>query len=531
MTSASIRAMLNHASDDMYVYIQKAVSDLEHGASITETAKKFAAVTKTPFRVWAEMCYAVPTFTMYMALRDSNVSENSAAFYTTEVMNLSQRGTATKKLAPLFPFLASIGQTSAQLTNFFGLNVNTFGTIKKPNNEQMQNLARAWLMTGGTMALTYAVLPAIAAGLGDGDDDKGYQWLDSQSLGSFNYLPFPVGDGDFLKVQGGFGPTIFAIQAAIGIDRISRGSDTLGNVAFNLMDSFYRNVTPLAGPDFEARGAEEFVSKMFQTVVPSVAAPVANVAVFNRTYFGNTITQDKYLDATDRRSDIDRDTTESFYKAAAKALYDMPFIGTDVSPEALKEVVKGYTPGILAGIRQWVTDDPLVKDPAFKSVADELGPFYTALGGSMGYGSVGNTEQHLYYAYERMYDRLIQDSGLSDQLKLPDSLKNKVPASQYRTSVLLKAGVDPRIVEDYGAIYELGQTLKDRTKFYHKQLKDAHLRNVPAEGIQEIYNNMRSDRTARISSVLSTLNIHNGNLLRSEIALPDREILDLYRGN
>lgn len=531
MTSASIRAMLNHASDDMYVYIQKAVSDLEHGASITETAKKFAAVTKTPFRVWAEMCYAVPTFTMYMALRDSNVSENSAAFYTTEVMNLSQRGTATKKLAPFFPFLASIGQTSAQLTNFFGLNINTFGTIKKPNNEQMQNLARAWLMTGGTMALTYAVLPAIATGLGDGDDDKGYQWLDSQSLGSFNYLPFPIGDGDFLKVQGGFGPTIFAIQAAIGFDRISRGSDTLGNVAFNLMDSFYRNVTPLAGPDFEARGAEEFVSKLIQTIMPSVIAPVTNVAVFNRTYFGNTITQDKYLDATDRRSDIDRDTTESFYKAAAKALYDMPFIGTDVSPEALKEVVKGYTPGILAGIRQWVTDDPLVKDPAFKSVADELGPFYTALGGSMGYGSVGNTEQHLYYAYERMYDRLIQDSGLSDQLKLPDSLRNKVPASQYRTSVLLKAGVDPRIVEDYGAIYELGQTLKNRTKFYHAQLKNAHLRNVPAEGIQEIYNNMRSDRTARISRVLSTLNIHNGNLLRSEIALPDREILDLYRGN
>ena len=136
MTSASLRGMLEHTADNTLVYIQKAIEQAEKGASLKETSKKLLKAGKAPFRLWSEMMYSVPTATMFIALRESNVNAKDAAFYVTEMMNLSQRGEVTNVLARAFPFLASIGQTSIQLTNFFGLNIGTFGTTRNVKNDK-----------------------------------------------------------------------------------------------------------------------------------------------------------------------------------------------------------------------------------------------------------------------------------------------------------------------------------------------------------------------------------------------------------
>lgn len=530
MSSASLRAMLNHSADNTYVFIEQAINDLEHGASLKDTLDKLARAGKAPFRVWAEMCYAVPTFTMYMSLRDNGVSENSAAFYTTELMNLAQRGEVTQKCATFFPFLSSIGQTSAQLTNFFGLNVGTFSG-RKLTPSQVKNLARAYTLTGMTTAITAMIIPAIATGLGDGDDEEGYRILDNMSLSSFTALPIPLGDGEYIRLQLGFGPTPFAVQAAIGLDRLARGVDSFGNVAFQLADSFYRNITPIAGPEYEAKDASDFMVKLAQTITPSIIAPAFDAFVFNKNYFGQTINRFEYMQDMERKSDIDRDTTESFYKEVAKTLYDMPLIGFDASPESIKAFVKGYTPGPLAGLREWAIQDPLVKDPEFKSVADELGPALTALGASMGYGAVGNTEQHLYYAYKDFYNDALKRAGIGKALTMTDADKAVYAgAADKRRAVLNSAGFDQRFVDDYINLFNLENKLKNTTTKYKKAIQSAYDHGLDANAVQALFDSMRMERTAAIRNTMPLINLYNGQLQKPDVELPDRSILDMYRG-
>ena len=532
MTSASLRGMLEHTSDNTLVYIQKAIEQAEKGASLKETSKKLLKAGKAPFRLWAEMMYSVPTVTMYIALRESGVNAKDAAFYVTEMMNLSQRGEVTNVLARAFPFLASIGQTSIQLTNFFGLNIGTFGTTRNVKNdkETRKNLARAWALFGGTTIVTLMLLPLIAAGLGgdDDDEDKGYKILDNMSLDSFTFLPIPIGKQDYVKFPLGFGPTPFAVQVAIGIDRMFRGADTPGHVAMNLIDSYIRNVSPLAGPQFEAHSASDFMKKMLMTVTPAIVQPIANTFGYNKTYFGREIVNQKYINEYDRLADIDRDSTARGYKDFAKAMADF---GIDFAPEQWKEVISGYATGPLAGILQAVVDDPLAKDPAYASLRDELGPMFTALGASMTFGSVGNTEQNLFYNYKNTYANLILSTGLSSVWKLTDSDKSAgISAGQKRQQVLLDAGFDPLIVQDYITLYDVEKRLMQTSKKWHARIKDDYANNAPISILQDDYNMMRQERTLIIQDALPEINLHNGTLKRADLSTPSMEQIRIVRG-
>ena len=531
MTSASLRGMLEHTADNTLVYIQKAIEQAEKGASLKETSKKLLKAGKAPFRLWAEMMYSVPTVTMFIALRESGVDAKAAAFYVTEMMNLSQRGEVTNVLARAFPFLASIGQTSIQLTNFFGLNIGTFGTTRNVKNdkETRKNLARAWALFGGTTIVTLMLLPLIAAGLGgdDDDEDKGYKILDNMSLDSFTFLPIPIGKQDYVKFPLGFGPTPFAVQVAIGIDRMFRGADTAEHVAMNLVDSYIRNVSPLAGPQFEAHNASDFMKKMLMTVTPAIVQPIANTFGYNKTYFGREIVNQKYINEFDRLSDINRDSTARGYKDFAKAMADF---GIDFAPEQWKEVISGYATGPLAGILQAVVDDPLAKDPAYASLRDELGPAFTALGAGMVFGSVGNTEQNLFYNYKNTYDNLILATGLSSAWKLTDKDKsNGISAGQKRQQILLDAGFDPRIVQDYTTLYNLDKRLRQTAKKWHAQIKADYANNAPLSIIQDDYNTMRRERTLLIQDALPEINLHNGTLKRADLSTPSMEQIKIVR--
>lgn len=532
MTSASLRGMLEHTADNTLVYIQKAIEQAEKGASLKETSKKLLKAGKAPFRLWAEMMYSVPTVTMFIALRESGVDAKAAAFYVTEMMNLSQRGEVTNVLARAFPFLASIGQTSIQLTNFFGLNIGTFGTTRNVKNdkETRKNLARAWALFGGTTIVTLMLLPLIAAGLGgdDDDEDKGYKILDNMSLDSFTFLPIPIGKQDYVKFPLGFGPTPFAVQVAIGIDRMFRGADTPGHVAMNLIDSYIRNVSPLAGPQFEAHSASDFMKKMLMTVTPAIVQPIANTFGYNKTYFGREIVNQKYINEYDRLADIDRDSTARGYKDFAKAMADF---GIDFAPEQWKEVISGYATGPLAGILQAVVDDPLAKDPAYASLRDELGPMFTALGASMTFGSVGNTEQNLFYNYKNTYDNLILSTGLSSVWKLTDNDKSAgISAGQKRQQVLLDAGFDPLIVQDYITLYDVEKRLMQTSKKWHARIKDDYANNAPISILQDDYNMMRQERTLIIQDALPEINLHNGTLKRADLSTPSMEQIRIVRG-
>lgn len=532
MTSASLRGMLEHTADNTLVYIQKAIEQAEKGASLKETSKKLLKAGKAPFRLWSEMMYSVPAATMFIALRESGVDAKAAAFYVTEMMNLSQRGEITNVLARAFPFLASIGQSSIQLTNFFGLNIGTFGTTRNVKNdkETRKNIARAWALFGGSTIVTLMLLPLIAAGFGgdDDDEDKGYKILDNMSLDSFTFLPIPIGGQDYIKFPLSYGPIQYAVQFAIGVDRMFRGADTPGHVAMNLIDSYIRNVSPLAGPQFEAHSASDFMKKMLMTVTPAIVQPIANTFGYNKTYFGREIVNQKYINEYDRLADIDRDSTPRGYKDFAKAMADF---GIDLAPEQWKEVISGYATGPLAGILQAVVDDPLAKDPAYASLRDELGPMFTALGASMSFGSVGNTEQNLFYNYKNTYDNLILSTGLSSAWKLTDNDKSAgISAGQKRQQVLLDAGFDPLIVQDYITLYDVEKRLMQTSKKWHARIKDDYANNAPISILQDDYNMMRQERTLIIQDALPEINLHNGTLKRADLSTPSMEQIRIVRG-
>lgn len=528
MTSASIRAMLQDMGNTNYAYIEKAIEDVEKGGSVTEALDKLRRAGRGTFRLWAEMYYAIPTFAMYKSLRDSGVSEADAAFHVTEMMNLSARGKfhngngVTGLVGALFPFVTSIGQTATQLANYFGLNVTTFGHSKSKENAALA--AKSWGYFAGSVAMSSAAIAAVATMLGDGDDEEGYRILDDMSLGSFTFLPVPVGDGQYFKFPLGFGPLVFAFQTAMGISRVERGVDTGAHVAMNLADSFYRNISPLGGPDFEVKSAEDLGKKMLMTCTPLLAQPLVQLAV-DRNYFGATIQRDRYLKENQRRADIDSRRTPEIWKILAKGMADS--VGLDMSPESVRHLVTGYMAGPLTGIVTAMENDALTKDPMYASTRDILGPIYTAVGAGSMFSTVGNRSTSRYWNELNFYNDLIKDAGVADLITVKEGEKISAYDKQYNTLLALGFGED--VARDYADIHQMEKDLAKIDKEFKSQLDLAYKANKSQDVIEEMYRGYAVRRNNFITSKLSQTNYYQGLVRRGTVQIPPRELINAYR--
>ena len=534
MTSASIRAMLQDMGNTNYAYIEKAIEDMEKGASVTETLDKLRRAGRGMFRLWAEMYYAIPTFAMYKSLRDSGVSEADAAFHVTEMMNLSARGRFhTDKglvgmVGSLFPFVTSIGQTASQLANYFGLNVTTFGHSKSKQNAALA--IKSWGYFAGSVAMCSTAIAAVATMLGDGDDEEGYRILDNMSLGSFTFMPIPVGDGKYFKFPLGFGPLVFAFQTAMGIDRVSRGVDTGAHVAMNLADSFYRNISPLGGPDFEVRSVEDFGKKLMMTCTPLLAQPIMQLAV-DRNYFGTSIQRDRHIREGERRADINSRSTPKIWKDLAKGMADS--IGVDMSPESVRHLVTGYMAGPLSGIVAAMESDALSRDPMYASTRAILGPVYTAIGAGSMFSSVGNRSTSRYWNELEFYNDLIKSAGVADLLKVKpgekDAYGNRMTAYNKQYNTLLALGFGSDVASDYANIHLMEKELKKIDTDFKTRLDNAYKLNKSEEVIEEMYRGFAIRRNNYINSKLAQTNYYQGNVKRGTVQLPPRELIDAYR--
>ena len=466
---------------------------------------------KYPFSKWAEILYSIPTFCVYKAMRDSGLNPNAAHFHTIELMNLEMKGHLTGKLMPLFPFIPSITQTATNLVSSYGFDVGTFGTVKE--KDKLSRTTRAYAMHFGILALSSALIPIVASLLGDGDEDKGYRIMDQWSIQSINFFPIPLGDSDYYKQQLGFGPAIFSNQVAFALDRISRGQMTVGEAASALVGSFIHNVSPVAGPQWDIDSVETFTQKMIATALPSVVAPGAYLFGFNKNYFGNTINHPEYMSYGQRKSDVDVLTTEQTFKDQAKYLYDT--FGLDLTPETIKEFEKSYATGALIGIFNYIVEDPLVKDPTYKSTADILGPMWTTFGASMAYGTVGNVDRQLYYKYQEFYKEQIKRAGLSEAIKVTNTgAKNAI---ESRRKVLTAAGFNPMFVDDVVNLTELSNELDNITKKTKKDLDLAKAAGKTEKELADIMYVMRYTQNTLISNTMKKINLYNGNITRVDM--------------
>jgi len=465
---------------------------------------------KYPFSKWAEILYSIPTFCVYKAFRDSGLNPNAAHFHTIELMNLEMKGHLTGKLMPLFPFIPSITQTATNLVSSYGFDVGSFGSVKEA--DKYSRTIRAWGMHFGITALASALIPIVAVMLGDGDQDKGYKIMDQWSIQSINFFPIPLGSQDYYKQQLGFGPAVFSNQAAFIVNRVLRGQMTLGEAASALIGSFIHNVSPVAGPQWDIDSWETFFQKVIATALPSVVAPVGYLFGFNKNYFGNTINHPEYMSYGQRKSDVDVLTTEQTFKDLAKSIYDATGGKFDLTPESIKEFMKSYATGVFAGIFNYVTEDPLAKDPAYKSTAEILGPMWTSFGLTMGYGTVGNVDRQLYYKYQEFYEEQIERAGLGDAIKVTKT--GAANATESRRKVLTEAGFNQMFVDDVANLTDLKKELENVTKKAKKDLDNAWAKGEPEAEFARIMNVMRSTQNILISNKMKEINLYKGKITR-----------------
>ena len=511
MQVSSLQTALEKSGRVTSAFVEGRLQKLVPDRTKREQVLRVFRTMKYPFSKWAEILYSIPTFCVYKALRDSGLNPNAAHFHTIELMNLEMKGHLTGKLMPLFPFIPSITQTSTNLASSYGFDVGTFGTVKE--KDKLSRTARAYAMHFGILALSSALIPIVASMLGDGDEDKGYRIMDQWSVQSINFFPIPLGDSDYYKQQLGFGPAVFSNQTAFVLNRISRGQMTIGEAASALVGSFIHNVSPVAGPQWDIDSFETFTQKMIATALPSVVAPGAYLFGFNKNYFGNTINHPEYMSYGQRKSDVDVLTTEQTFKDQAKYLYDT--FGWDFTPETVKEFEKSYATGALAGIFNYIVEDPLVKDPAYKSTADILGPVWTTFGASMAYGTVGNVDRQLYYKYQEFYKEQIKRAGLSEAIKVTNTgAKNAI---ESRRKVLTAAGFNPMFVDDVVNLTELSNELDNITKKTKKDLDLAKAEGKTEKEFANIMNVMRYTQNTLISNTMEKINLCNGTITRVDM--------------
>ena len=533
LNSASLRAMLKNVGDTNFAYIEAKLSEAKDAKSVLAKMNEIRKELRGKFHTWADMWYAIPTFAFYKAMRDAGLSPDQAAYHVTEMMNLNQRGQFTAWACGVWPYLSSIAQTAAQVTNYFGLNTTTFGHSRSGDKEFWKNRAKAYGLAALTFGVGTLMIESLATIMGTPDDpEKGRRYFGTMSISSFTSLPIVKLLAPDLpevldwKLQFGFGPIAWMMQTALATWQTKNGYKKPFSAAFETVDAFYRSMSPIAGPQFSAKDGNEFLQKLALTLSPTIAQPIVEVAV-NRNYFGNMINYNAYKDNAARSSDIDIRFTEQSWKDLAKDMYNT--FGFDLTPETWKHLTLGYSLGPMRSFVYEAMKDPLLTDDSFKTVRDELGPVWSALGAA---GLVGTTQQRIRTQFRNEYEfyqGLIREAGVYEDLKGKGGT-DKSHYSKIR-DVLSGMGFDNNISFAYAELNKLDSNLSKKSKELRKQLDSARKRNAPSWELERLYSKYNRDTSNMINTVLRQIPTYKGTVERSSLEVPSKERIEMYRRN
>ena len=531
MSSTSLRALLASNEKMSYAFLQEMITRVEKGEDAKTVWKQLSKKHKQ-FRgmmhTYSEMWYAIPIFATYKTMRENGMSKRDAQYYATEIANMSQRGKLGNGwMGALWPFTTSIGQSAAQLADFFGLGSMAFGQGEK-SKQYRKRVMKNYAITTGVALSVSMFLPAIATALGDGDDEEGQKILDRMGLSSFTALPIPLGSGgEYYKLPLGFGVVPLATQMAVGFDRIQRGVDTVPHVMSELLCSFTSILSPVGGPTYETHSAEELAIKMLNTFVPSPAQGLAEMAT-NRDFWGNQIRKGYPQDDV-RASDSGALRTPGFWKDLAKGIYENTNGSLDIAPESLRALASSYLQGPFQAVYAWLDNDPFVKDPMYENTRATLGPALTLMGATSVYSAAPNLPRRDMYEFSNECDEFIRKAGLHDALVV-NSIVNPKTGKQYtaaekRYDALIMAGVDQAYAEDFVRSYTMQrQLLKDATA-YRKKIESAMAAGATSDMIQQLNDERWIKEQVYVEAEQKLMNYNNGVYRRGTIPLPDPELV------
>jgi hypothetical protein len=219
-----------------------------------------------------------------------------------------------------------------------------------------------------------------------------------------------------IKVPVGFGMPQLAWGSSIHLNKFVFGDRTAGETLGNIAKVWVKTAAPVAPS--EASITKDFGTWLGQTASPSLLKPVANVRL-NVNFAGGTLnpregTQDMPDALMGKRN------TPDFYKDTA--LMMAKDFKIDMTPEAWKEIIQGYSIGPLREVIKGTIDQPKkeqvnkILEDAGKQTSTIISPFIDRF-------VMSSSDDELR---ERMYYRIRDElSGINKKSKLGSELSER----------------------------------------------------------------------------------------------------------
>lgn len=307
------------------------------------------------FTQWNEAFSAAPAVGGYLALKDMGVPAREAAFRTLDVMNTNNRGYWTPTMRAFAPFVT-------------------------PSLEGGRNMLRN-LSTGrgravfASQVMLAATAYALLLGAAPDDDDKG-NLLDAMKLGDLSrIMPLFNKDGSYEKLAVSFGASRLAWILGAGMNRMSRGVDTVGDVVSNVSLAALQELQPA---DYASDVyADNFVSGLLMTAMPSILTPALEVAL-NQNHFGSRIHGQKTAEGY--ASDAAMAKTPAIWSTVAQGISSATGGAVDMYPESVRHMMQSYLVGPTRAINTAMEADTLYTTGGQLNTRQQLGWMWDAVG-------------------------------------------------------------------------------------------------------------------------------------------------------
>lgn len=440
--------------------------------------------------------FALPAFAQYTVMRRAKIPMRDSIAITRRFMDMQQRGTWTRPMSAFFPFVTPIFQGAANLLNTFGVSRYAFS-----KRTAKVTAKRAWKSWAWSFAAFYGLTlmsQMCREAFGPDDDEKRrYDIIPLNEVA--RGFPIPVGDdGAYFTFPIGHGQMTILNYLAVGMDRVTRGLISPGDLIMGAMGLTARTLAPNSAPQYAFSQAP--VEFFFQTITPPIFAPLMQI-VTNKSYSGATIRHRSY-DATERASDRGNLYTHNVWWEAARELYDATKV--DMAPEQIRTFVNGYLSGPFQVIIGWLESNPLYGDRQWQSTRDMLGPYWTVMGASTVMDAAADLNSRLYYQAKDYYDGQLYRSGLGSYFR---------GTKDERRQFLERHGTTTAEANDMVTLYEVEKKRRDIMTEARQSLAKLYGLEGSETAIKRVYADMYAKLNALMAPLKNTLSffVYDGN--------------------
>lgn len=446
---------------------------------------------------WNDYFNNVAIFNHFITMRESGMSVRNAAQGTLEMLNLYQGGKLQPALSMLFPFVKPTAASGVALFRTMGLAPNAAGKFQ-PNLRGTASIL-------GAMAAYTMLMPLMKESLGR-DPDTGLYRYDQLSLSDLQRF-IPIGldnDGDYFKMPTGFGPIQLAVTLAVGSDRVSRGIMRPEDFVFETLYTVGKNVAPGDWPDFSAK--QQPREWLTYALAPTILKPLMTDIDMR----GRPITEARPNDFRPR-ADQGRLSTERIFHQTAKLVHQTT--GIDLAPEQVKNLSRHLNVGpvrmLTALLNETMPNDNNLRTKGTRTTTqEELGPWLSAMGGTLLYGRTYDTGRTMYYQALDNFRSRIRNEGIKVQNDSYGSDTAKREA--YQTNVLRKAGWSADDIHDFLLLMNTEKALRSSNQKFNRELRPVWLSSDSSAQVRRAFEAHATDRATLYDNAVRQLRYYQG---------------------